>query len=239
MSPTLQILFAALAFGLSAFFATRLRLTMGGKGGTQYVRDYFHLSQLKSKAARTHVNRTLLKMSWVWVLVCAPLMTYLPKNGLDLKNFQAILQEFDWRIYFVILLGFILLGIIVGAVAYSQIENFDSVDINAEDVNREAIEHLANRGLQGHDKDEVERLFMEARIAAMARAQEAARKRAKGPVRRSNRVIFFAVILTTSLVPLLRFVAVWLSGFSTTWYIVSAAGFGLLILMIYGLITYR
>jgi hypothetical protein len=126
-----------------------------------------------------------------------------------------------------------------GAVAYSQIENFDSEDINADDVNMEAIEHLANRGLQGHDKDEVERLFMEARIAAMARVQEAARKRAKGPVRRSNRVIFFTVILVTSLVPLLRLVAVWLSGFSTTWYIVSTAGFGLLILMIYGLITHR
>jgi hypothetical protein len=42
MSPTLQILFAALAFGLSAFFATRLRLTMGEKGGTRYVRDFLN-----------------------------------------------------------------------------------------------------------------------------------------------------------------------------------------------------
>lgn len=239
MSPTLQILLAVLAFGLSAFFATRLRLTMGGKGGTRYVSSWFEISQLKSKAARTHVNRTVLKMGWVWVLICAPLMTYIPKSGLNLNNYRAILLDFDWKIYIAFLLGCVLLGIILGAVAYHEIESFDSVEINAEVVDMEAVQHLANMELQGYDKDDVERIFKEARMVAMVKAQQAARERAKGPVRRSNRVIFFTVILTTSLVPLLRLVAVWLSGFSTTWYIVSVAGFGLLTLMIYGLITYR
>lgn len=239
MSPTLQILIAVLIFGISTFFATRLRLTMGKKGGTTYVRDFLELSQLKSKAARAHVNRTVVRMGWVWILVIAPLLTYLPKDGWNLNDFQAVMQEFDLRVYFVILLGCLLLGIIAGTVAYSQVENFDSVEINNDHVDMLAVEQLANMNLRGYDKDEIERMFMQFKIAAAAEAQQEARKNAKGALRKSNSAIFLAVLIVTALVPLVRLLAVWMSGRSTTWFVILAAGFGLLVLMIYGMLTYR
>jgi hypothetical protein len=220
MNNYMQLTLAILAFGVPAFFVTRLRLGLGEKGGTRYASSYAEIAELKSQAARGYVNRLLLKMGWAWVLICAPLLAYQAEGGLDLKIYGGIVA------------GCLFLGIILSAVTYNQIETFSSVDVEEEELDLppagELVKMMRDAGVSAK---EMEDLIDGARRVSRVNAQKAALEKAQEPLRRSNRLTFGLVFAAAALIPLVYLLASWGSGLATVWYVVLvvASLFGILI----------
>jgi hypothetical protein len=227
LNPSNALYLALLAFGVSAFLATRLRLGVGEKGGTRYASDWFQLSQMKTEAARGYINRLLRRMGWVWVLICAPLLAYRPEGGLDLKVYGGILA------------GCLMLGIILSAVTYSQVENFESVDVDG-DVDQETARLLLSRlEAGGNSPQEVEQAYTQIRDSLRANAQKAAVEKARGPLRRSNRITLALVVAATALIPVVNRLAAWGSGLGTTGYVVLVVASVFVLLIVYVFTTQR
>lgn len=114
--PWYQMLLAGLAFALPALAFTRLRLTASA-GGPAYGHPAY-IRYARAQASAAHLKGILLKIGWSWVLLCAPLLTYL--GG-----------AFDLRRYTVILLGCTLFGLVLSAVSNHVIESFPGVNARA------------------------------------------------------------------------------------------------------------
>ena len=228
MNPSMQLTLAILAFGVPAFFVTRLRLGLGDKGGTRYASSYGEISAWKSQAARGYVNRLLLKMGWAWVLICAPLLAYQAESGLDLKIYGGVLA------------GCLFLGIILSAVTYNQVESFSSVDVEEEGLELppagELVKMMRDAGVS---PKEMEDLIVGARRASRVNAQKAALEKAQEPLRRSNRLTFGLVFVAAALIPVVQLLATWGSGLSTLWYVVLVAASLFAILITYTIATER
>ena len=207
--PILKVILVIPAFGLPAYVATRLRLTARkAGGGRRTVSSWLELSRLKTKAVQAYTNRLLLKMVWAWALLCAPLLSYSSETGLDFK------------MYGVVFLGCALLGIILSAVTYNQIEKFDEADFS---------------GLQGLDLDQLstrEKQFLADHFETSTQAARAA-------VQKSNRITLALVIFESSLVPLLQYPAAWASGLSNTVYMILLGGLSLFEYIVYWIVNYR
>lgn len=121
MERAVLMVLAMVAFAVPAYFATRQKLASGAKGETSYVSSYAALFDANMEAAQSYIHRLLLRMGWAWVLLCAPLLSYLPGS------------RFDFKRYAVILLGCILLGLILSAVTHQKRKDFKSVEVTAED----------------------------------------------------------------------------------------------------------
>lgn len=223
MNNLTQIIIAAVAFGLAAFFATRLRLGFSAKGEARHVseREYY---RMKTEAGSKLLNRQLGRMGIVWLLVCAPVLAYQPGGG------------FDFKIFGVALLGCLLLGIILSIVAHTQMDAFKPIDIDLEWIDRRAGDHLLFLvNLGRYTPQEIEEEYLKYKQTAIEEAQNEARRKAQEPLSRGNYVIAVFVIVAVLLVPLLLPLGIWASALTLVWFLVFVIAIALLDIFLYAM----
>lgn len=202
MDLALRIFLATLVFALSAYFAARLRLSLSKKGEDRYV-DPGQYYSIQLGTARTYINGLLFKMFWGWI-ACALILSLVPKE------------------ISVVILGCLFLGIILSAVSYDKVRSFKPVELDSDEINREAADQLISQlgYLSEENKEAYEREWQGALRASQEKATREALEKANRPMRRSNEIIIMAVVLASFMIPVLAFMAKWAGSISTSGFII-------------------